>query len=574
MCRKRNQREEVRLSRTNMAELYIPVRKNRLSCQICDELLMNPATMPCGHGFRLRCITDCWDQDKVDYSCPECGQMFPSRPSLIKNTALAEVIKDTEGSEKRKRRKQHFAASLEELKRPRSSTGTSWSPLCLRHKRALDVYCCTDEEIICALCASAEHRGHSIGSMKEEQMMKQEELRKRQTKLRRILQEQEKKWENMGKMIVQIREEAIKTEDYCESILVQVIDRLQRHFMSTKELIGAQAEAAAAQVYISQQTLEMKMEEMKKRDAQLDCLAQTESSVYFLQEWPRVRRLCDGDHFQRLPKGSEDPLLPFQVTKRAVEQLGRHLEEFCDKEFASISSTDREEQMGSDGETDEDDVQLICEASVSRSLGLSGGNRIRTESAEEPQTREEFLQYACELSLDPETAHQDLKISEGEKEVILSPQTCKIPVTRYPQRFIHRRQVLCREGLQAERCYYEIEMKGDKAEIALAYKGLDRKSCTSKSAFGGNAKSWSLDRSKTYSVSHMSNSVQLTTLPCHHRIGVYLNFKAGTLSFYEVLDSMKFLYKVEAKFTEPLYPGFWLGEKCYIRICDLKQHRL
>ena len=154
--------------------------------------------------------------------------------------------------------------------------------------------------------------------------------------------------------------------------------------------------------------------------------------------------------------------------------------------------------------------------------------------------------------------------------MILSPQTCKIPATRYPQRFIHRRQVLCREGLQAERCYYEIEVKGDKAEIALAYKGLDRKSCTYRSAFGGNAESWSLDRSKTYSVSHMSNSVQLTALPCHHRIGVYLKFKEGTLSFYEVLDSMKFLYEVEAKFTEPLYPGFWLGEKCYIRICDLK----
>ncbi|KAM4588359.1 tripartite motif-containing protein 16-like protein isoform 2-T2 [Odontesthes bonariensis] len=557
-----------------MAELHIPARKN-LSCRICGELLRNPATIPCGHSLCLGCIQDCWDRDKVYCSCPECGQKFPSRPRLIKNTALAEGIKETEGREKRKRGEQHLAGSLEEPERPRTSTGTSGSPLCWRHKRPLDVYCCTDEQIICALCASAEHRGHRIGLVKEEQRRRQEELRKRQTKLRQILQEQERKWENMGKMVEQIQEEAIKTEDYCESILVEVIDRLQKHFMSTRELIGAQAEAAAAQVYISQQTLERKMEEMKKRDAQLDCLAQSESSVHFLQEWPRVRRRCDEDlSSQPFPKGSEDPLLPFEVTKRAVEQLGRQLEEFCDKEFASISSADREEQEGSDGETDEDDVQRICEASVPNFLGLSGGNRILTKWVEEPQTREEFLQYACELSLDPQTAHQDLNISEGEKEVILSPQTCKIPAIRYPQRFIHRRQVLCREGLQAERCYYEIEVKGDKAEIALAYRGLDRKSCTKRSAFGGNEKSWSLDRSRTYSVSHMANSVQLTTLPCHHRIGVYLKFKEGTLSFYEVLDSMKFLYKVEAKFTEPLYPGFWLGEKCCIRICDVKQHRL
>lgn len=144
----------------------------------------------------------------------------------------------------------------------------------------------------------------------------------------------------------------------------------------------------------------------------------------------------------------------------------------------------------------------------------------------------------------------------------------------HPERFLHRRQVLCREGLQAERCYYEVEVKGDKAEIALAYRGMDRKSRSSLSAFGGNAYSWSLDRSRNYSVSHRGESVQLTTPPSQHRIGIYLEFKKGALSFYEVSGGMKFLYKVEAKFTEALYPGFWLGENCCIRICDLRHDRL
>ncbi len=107
-------------------------------------------------------------------------------------------------------------------------------------------------------------------------------------------------------------------------------------------------------------------------------------------------------------------------------------------------------------------------------------------------------------------------------------------------------------------------------EIALAYKTIDRKSGTEKSAFGGNENSWSLDRSTSYSVSHRDNSILLRTTPSHHRIAVYLEFKKGALSFYEVSDRMTFLYKVEAVFTEPLYPGFWLGRKCCIRICDLK----
>ncbi|KAK2862145.1 hypothetical protein Q5P01_001678 [Channa striata] len=162
-----------------------------------------------------------------------------------------------------------------------------------------------------------------------------------------------------------------------------------------------------------------------------------------------------------------------------------------------------------------------------------------TQQNVEPETRAQFLQYACELTLNPDTAHEDLVVSKGDKEVNIKPQGYKFTSVRYPERFMYRRQVLCREGLQAERCYYEVEVEGDKVEIALAYKTIDRKSRSER----------------------------------HPRIGVYLKFKEGTLSFYEVSDSMKFLYRVEAKFTDLLYPGFWLGEKSFIRICDLRQQK-
>lgn len=79
------------------------------------------------------------------------------------------------------------------------------------------------------------------------------------------------------------QEEARNTEDYCGSVLASIIDALQRHYLSVKELIAAQEEAAAAKVRTSLQTLQVKMEEMKKRSAELDHLAQTDSDVYFLQ---------------------------------------------------------------------------------------------------------------------------------------------------------------------------------------------------------------------------------------------------------------------------------------------------
>ncbi|KAM7006243.1 tripartite motif-containing protein 16-like [Tautogolabrus adspersus] len=446
-------------------------------------------------------------------------------------------------------------------KRPRSCSGpeTSGSALCWRHRGPLDVYCCTDEQIICAACASAEHAGHTIGLVRQERERKQEELRNLQTNTRQILKKQEKEWKDMGKTLELIEEEARKTKDHCECILVEVIDSLQRHFLSLRDMISTQEEAAAAQVQTSLRTLQVKIEELQKRDTELDRLALTDD-VHFLQEWPSLKHLCSTDHLHHFNEISEDPLLPFALTKRTVEQLGRQLKEFCDNEFASINETGT---MLSKKKKVFNCDTLTC------LIGLPEVNSTLTHQEVEPKTRAEFLQYACRLSFDPDTAHEDLDISKGDKEVRHSPQTFKSPAVRYPERFAHRRQVLCREGLQAERCYYEVEIRGDKVEIALAYKSLDRKSRTSLSAFGATAKSWSLDRSTNYSVSHIAESIQLTTPPTQKRVGVYLKFREGTLSFYEVSDTMKFLYTVEAQFKEPLYPGFWLGEECCIRICDL-----
>ncbi|XP_034441967.1 tripartite motif-containing protein 16-like [Hippoglossus hippoglossus] len=493
------------------------------------------------------------------------------------NSSLSELLRDAQ----RRQQQQQDGPGLapQRPRRSRADPGTEGSARCRRHDGPRDVYCCTDEEIICVVCALQEHRGHRIGCVGEERRRKQEELKKIQLKSKQIRLKRKRKCRNLKKIMEQIPEEAKQTADYCEAVLVSVIDSLQRHYLSVRDLIGAQGEAAAARVHVSMQTLEAEMEEMEKRDEELGRLARTDGDVCFLQKWPSLQHLIEDEHLHPLDEASEDPLLPFKFTRRAVKRIGRQMEEFCNKEFSLISDNgDRGEQQESAEETEETeeiDNEQEHEASVSQFHNSSGGDSSLTEPAEEPTTRPEFLHYACELTLDPTTAHEDLVVSVGGKEVKLNTQILRssVPPIRHPKRFIHRRQVLCREGLQAERCYYEIEVEGDKLEIALVYKGMERKSRTKLSAFGGTAISWSLDRSAYYSVSHNSDSVQLTRCPGHHRIGVYLKFKEGTLSFYEVSDSMIFLYKVESEFTEPLYPGFWLGEKCSIRICDLTQDR-
>lgn len=70
------------------------------------------------------------------------------------------------------KRKRQDSGSVPVCKKPSSKTDTG-SPSCWRHGSLLDIYCCTDDQIICGVCASAEHRGHTIGLVREERKRKQ-----------------------------------------------------------------------------------------------------------------------------------------------------------------------------------------------------------------------------------------------------------------------------------------------------------------------------------------------------------------------------------------------------------------
>lgn len=56
---------------------------------------------------------------------------------------------------------------------------------------------------------------------------------------------------------------------------------------------------------------------------------------------------------------------------------------------------------------------------------------------------------------------------------------------------------------------------------------------------------------------------------CASRIGVYLDFRGGTLSFFNVSDAMVLLHKEKITFTQPLYPGFWVGLGSTLKLCSI-----
>ncbi|XP_072567172.1 uncharacterized protein [Paramormyrops kingsleyae] len=181
--------------------------------------------------------------------------------------------------------------------------------------------------------------------------------------------------------------------------------------------------------------------------------------------------------------------------------------------------------------------------------------KLNVDHSGECRTRPGLQKYSCQLTLDPNTANRYLSLSGGDRKVTWGAEQ---PYPDRPERFDDWcPQVLCRESLTG-RCYWEAEWDGDDARIGVTYKGIGRKE-GSDCLFGENDKSWCLrcnpDR---YSVLHNKKLTLISIKPSgSRRVGVYLDWGAGALSFYRVSsDGLTPLYRFTSLFTELLYPGF------------------
>ncbi|TRY85385.1 hypothetical protein DNTS_016407 [Danionella cerebrum] len=195
------------------------------------------------------------------------------------------------------------------------------------------------------------------------------------------------------------------------------------------------------------------------------------------------------------------------------------------------------------------------------SLEYGGKNRIR------PGLRK----YACDLTLDPNTAHTQI-ILEGNTKAVYVKENQLYP--DHPERFKKQEQILFREPLMG-RCYWEAKWSGP-GHMGVTYKGICRDSGT-ETWFGLNDKSWSLYcGDQYYTVWYKNNSTDVWGPSARsNRVGVFLDMSASTLSFYSVSDTNTFthLYTLHNTFNntdnEPLYAGFGVYPESSVTLCKI-----
>ncbi|XP_026030266.1 E3 ubiquitin/ISG15 ligase TRIM25-like [Astatotilapia calliptera] len=540
-----------------MARQTSRLDEKKICCSICLDLLKDPVTVPCGHSYCMKCIKSYWDEEdqKNIQSCPQCRQTFIPRPALKKNTVLAELVEELQKTElqaspadhgyagpkdvacdvctgrKLKAIKSclqclvsyceqhlqpHYESTAFEKHKLVDTSKRLKKIICSQHSEVMKIFCRTDQQCICYLCSMDEHKGHDTVSATAERNKKRRELGVSRKKIQERIQDKEKDIKVLQEEVEAITQSADKAVRDSEKI-----------FNDVKQQIRSRQKAEVCRARELQDRIENEITVLKRKDAELGQLFHTQDHTHFLQTYTSLSHVHESVGSLNIKTCT---LQYFEDVMTAVSEFKRKLQEI---RFGTAVS-----QL--EGEVD---------AVMSRP---------------EPKTRAEFLGLSQELTLDFNTANTSL-LFEGDKKVKCMSK--KFLYSHHSDRFINRHQVLSRESLTGC-CYWEVVWSGGALSVAVSYKNISRTG--DESLFGNNDSSWALECFKNgYELRH--NKIRtVISGPQSPRIGVYVDHRAGMLSFYSVSKTMCLLHRVQTTFTQPLYAGFWLYVGSCVELCELK----
>ncbi|XP_065809366.1 tripartite motif-containing protein 16-like [Labrus bergylta] len=558
-----------------MAQKGVQLDREAFSCSICLDLLKDPVTVPCGHSYCMNCIKSHWDKEdeKTIYSCPQCRQTFTPRPVLVKSTMLAVLVEELKktglqaapadhcyagpddvacdvctgrklkacksclqclASYCEKHLQPHYELPVFKKHKLVEPSKKLQENVCSRHDEVMKMFCRTDQQSICYLCSVDEHKGHDTVSAAAERSERQRELEVSRQNIQQRIQDREKDVKLLQQEVEAINGSADKTVGNSEKIFTELIRLMEKRRSDMKQQVRSQQQTEVSRVRELQEKLEQEITELKRKDAELKKLSHTEDHNQFLHDYPSLSPLSESTHSSSI---KIRPLRYFEDVTAAVSEVRDKLQDVLREKWTNISQT-------------------VTEVDV-----------LLSEPEPENMTRAEFLKYSRDITLDPNTAHTQLLLSDENRKVTLMRE--QQSYSSHPDRFTDLRQVLSKESLMG-RCYWEVELRGD-VSVAVTDKNISRAGGSYECKFGRNDKSWALDCNNNSYNFRYNNVRTPVSGPRSSRVGVYLDHRAGILSFYSISETMTLLHRVQTTFTQPLHAGlrFYYYENS-AELCKLK----
>ncbi|XP_031710151.1 tripartite motif-containing protein 16-like protein [Anarrhichthys ocellatus] len=357
----------------------------------------------------------------------------------------------------------------------------------------------------------AEHKGHDTVSAAAERTERQRELEVSRLNIQQRIQDREKEVKLLQQEVEVFNRSADEAVKDSEKIFTELIRVMEKRSSDVKQQVRSQQKSEVSRVKELQEKLEQEISELKRKDAELKLLSHTEDHNQFLHNYPSLSTDSSGIDIR--------PLSYFEDVTAAVSAVRDKLQDVLREKWTNVS------------------------------LAVTEVDVLLSHSQAEAKTRAGFLRNSSEITLDPNTAHTKLLLSEGNRKatVMSEPQS----YSSHPDRFRRYCQVLSRESLTG-RCYWEVEWSGRRVHVAVAYKNISK---SGRCRFGLSDNSWAL-RCEKNSFTFWYNDIKTPVSgPQSSRVGVYLDHSAGILCFYSVSETMTLLHRVQTTFTQPLYAG-------------------
>ncbi|XP_044198547.1 E3 ubiquitin-protein ligase TRIM39-like [Thunnus albacares] len=514
--------------------------EDQFLCSICLDVFTDPVTTSCGHNFCKNCITEHWNSN-VQYLCPMCKKVFNTRPELHVNTLLTEVV-----SQFRQEAQQKASSSSSEQQAAKPGevpcdvcTGTKLKALksclvcltsycethlephltasrlkrhqlmdpvenledrmCMKHDKPLELFCKTDQTCVCTLCSVLDHKTHDVVPLKEEYEGKKAELGKTEAEIQQMIQKRRLKIQEIKHSVDLSKEAADREKAEGVQVFTALKESVERSLNELIETIEEKQRTTEKQAEDFIKELEQEISELMKRSSEVEKLSRSEDHLHLLQNFLSLKAAPPTKDWTEV---SVYPSYEGTVV-RAVTQL----EETLSKE-----------------------MKKLFEAELKR-----------------------VQQYAVDVTLDPDTAHPHLILSDDGKQVNCGNVKKNLPDN--PERFSYCVCVLGKQSFSSGRFYFEVQVKGKTDwDLGVARESINRKGQITARPQNGYWTIW-LRNGNEYKACN-DPLVDLSLQSQLQKVGVFVDYEEGLVSFYDV-DAAALIYSFTGcSFTEKLYPFF------------------
>ncbi|XP_073492195.1 E3 ubiquitin-protein ligase TRIM39-like [Aquarana catesbeiana] len=516
-----------------------------LRCSICLSLYTEPVSLRCGHIFCRDCIVTALDTQEWSrvYSCPECREEYVERPTLEKNRKLCNIVDNFRSTQQKEEKSEilctycvdspvgavksclHCETSMCDkhltahnktvdhvLVEPTLSFG---SKKCSIHKDLLRFYCSEDAICLCvSCCLVGKHKGHEVELLEEA-------LEKKKDKLYSVLRKLTATKETTEKAILNLQDQKRKAQDKADD---------------EKKRVTALFEDIRRQLEVQEQRV------LSEISRQVEEVSQSLNDLTKQLEIQKDELSGKLDHIEKLCNMT-DPITVLQDKESDTDEVLQDQESDTDDQNVEESSVP---------DLDDFMISLVLHRSI-------------TDLITNMQLKSSFyVQDTTDLRLDEKTAFTSVTLSDDLRTATRC-ETRKIR-PKLPERFTLFSQVMSMESFSHGRHYWEVEI-GDCGDwyVGVCYPSIKRDG--KESGIGYNNKSWDFGIcGNKYSCEHNFRLQELNLDSPVQRLGIYLDYEGGRLSFYQLSDPIRHLHTFTTTFTEPLHAVFYVNKGAWVKL--------